>query len=99
VGFLVDLAAGRERAFIRRAACPFSAFRSRSEAALKPLPTLPAYCSLPSVVSTQQQRAETAARALRIGIAADDEFLPLAAFEFDPRAGCGATVAHRGACR
>jgi hypothetical protein len=42
------------------------------------------------VVSTQQQRAETAARALRIGIAADDEFLPLAAFEFDPRAACGA---------
>ena len=38
-------------------------------------------------VDAQQQRADAGARALRVGVAADDEFLPLAALELDPVGG------------
>src|SRR6185437_17147874 len=47
-----------------------------------------------SVMNAQQQRAEARPRALRIGIAADDELLPHPALDLLP-----AATAHRLVCR
>ena len=53
------------------------------------------------VVDAEQQRAEARARALRVGVAADDHLLPLHALHLHPvaRARAGGVDANRRACR
>ena len=52
---------------------------------------------MPVFVITEQKRAEADARALRVRVAADHQFLARRAFELEPFAGAGARVARRRA--
>ena len=51
-----------------------------------PVPTFPAYRKRPVLVKADQQCAKSMPRAGRLRESADDEFLPLLAFHFEPTA-------------